>query len=178
MRTTSLSPPRTPKLAKSRRCTAPTKRTGAQCRKFAVGEDDLCRLHGSEAEKWREQSDVCKQVFIGAFGPLPHPCAYDTCNDLVTEIAQYRGIIHHKDENPRNNDPTNLAIMHHQCHMKHHTRTWTRFAGRTHLESTKAKMSAAMSRNANGARCSCGMVSNPGSVSSHAQRLNHTWERL
>jgi hypothetical protein len=29
-------------------------------------------------------------------------------------------VIHHLDENPWNNDPSNLVAMHNPCHMRHH----------------------------------------------------------
>jgi HNH endonuclease/NUMOD3 motif len=57
-------------------------------------------------------------VALAEFGPLPVRCR---CGELVRSLDQYVGVVHHKDENPANNVPENLEIMHHSCHVRHHS---------------------------------------------------------
>lgn len=149
-------------------------------------------------------------IFISHNGELPHPCAY--CHEPVTALStqfdrsQGRGssadvgIIHHKDENPHNNEPSNLEIMHHECHSKHHTSGQPAAHGYTpeirakisrsllgverSLE-MRAKISMTMRGHAPAnrvatllGRCECGMHSNRGAIALHAKRRGHAWTRV
>lgn len=59
-------------------------------------------------------------VWIDANGALPAPCSH--CGETVTEWGKRKGqgAIHHLDEDRSNNDPVNLALMHHGCHTSEH----------------------------------------------------------
>lgn len=54
------------------------------------------------------------------YGEGPWNCG--ECDTQVTVIGQgsNEGVIHHKDKDYLNNDPTNLEMMHHACHLRHH----------------------------------------------------------
>jgi hypothetical protein len=60
------------------------------------------------------------KTFLGYYGQGPWDCAY--CGKLITQCGRGRGlgVVHHIDENKLNNDPLNLAIMHFECHRRHH----------------------------------------------------------
>lgn len=151
------------------------------------------------------------RIFLEHYGDLPHPCAYEPCGQAVTELTRPgqgwgvsadHGVIHHVDENPENNDPNNLQIMHHSCHRKHHTigkpaahgytqevrdKISATLTGRRHPDDMKAKISATMKGRAPAnigelakarSRCECGMISSRGAIASHAKRKGHVWERL
>lgn len=157
------------------------------------------------------QVNVYHRIFLEHYGDLPHPCAYEPCNELVTElkvsglghgVRATQGIIHHVDEDPTNNDPSNLQIMHHSCHRKHHTtgvpaahgytqevrdKISATLTGRRHPDEMKAKISATMKGRApanigeltkSRSRCECGMISSRGAIASHAKCKGHTWERM
>jgi hypothetical protein len=61
-----------------------------------------------------------KRVFITANGLGPWPCIH--CNELIYELGrgERKGNIHHKDEDPTNDVPENLEVLHAGCHVKHH----------------------------------------------------------
>lgn len=65
-------------------------------------------------------SRIYTRIFIETNGNGPWSCA--ECTEEVTVIGQgsTEGVIHHKDENYLNNDPSNLEMMHHACHLRHH----------------------------------------------------------
>ena len=47
--------------------------------------------------------------------------ACELCGRLATETQMY---VHHRDENPMNNDPTNLQTLCGSCHRREHLDTW------------------------------------------------------
>src|SRR6478736_2653040 len=56
-------------------------------------------------------------------GDAPWKC--HSCGEPVTQIGQARmdGNVHHLDEDPWNNAPENLVVMHVLCHQRTHPRT-------------------------------------------------------
>jgi len=70
------------------------------------------------------------EVWLAANGPGPWPCTF--CEQPVARLGGYgapgelhamrssHGIVHHHDENHGNNDPGNLRISHHGCHIRYH----------------------------------------------------------
>lgn len=72
------------------------------------------------------------RIALKAYGPLPVVCR---CGELVRKLSDNDGVVHHKDENVDNNDPSNLEIMHHGCHSSYH------HTGRQPSAETRAKMS-------------------------------------
>jgi hypothetical protein len=75
-------------------------------------------------------------------GSGPWPC--DGCGEPVERLGgsttPTTGIVHHVDENPRNNDIANLRAMHHACHVAHHN------GKRIVSPESRARMSAAQKR--------------------------------
>lgn len=70
--------------------------------------------------------------------PPPWHCAF--CGEPVSFLggsAPLSGMIHHIDEDGRNNDPANLAIVHYGCHTRHHS------TGRPVSQETREKISRA-----------------------------------
>jgi hypothetical protein len=59
-------------------------------------------------------------VYWAKIGTGPWTC--HECNEPVTTIGQARmdGNVHHLDEDPWNNDPANLVVMHVLCHRREH----------------------------------------------------------
>lgn len=47
----------------------------------------------------------------------------DFCSGVVVALNRRQGLVHHRDEDISNNDPSNLGAMHPGCHEKHHIRT-------------------------------------------------------
>lgn len=108
-----------------------------------------------------------QRVFVEANGVGPWPCY--GCDELVVELN-----VHHIDGDHTNDDPDNLAAVHHPCHMRlhhagkprsaetrmkiarahqgkvlspeHAAKARVAFKGRKHSEETKAKMSATRKR--------------------------------
>ena len=74
-----------------------------------------------------------RQVFITANGPGPWPCY--GCDEPVTQDEVH---IHHIDEDPTNDDPSNLASMHQPCHNRLH------LLGRKQSDETRQKRSRTM----------------------------------
>lgn len=58
-----------------------------------------------------------QKVFIQTNGQGPWLCDY--CNQEV-ENEESVLVIHHRDHNKTNNEPSNLGPMHRACHIKHH----------------------------------------------------------
>lgn len=46
----------------------------------------------------------------------PYRCEYEPCSKEMTTLE----VVHHKDEDKYNNNPSNLAAMHKGCHNLHH----------------------------------------------------------
>lgn len=63
-----------------------------------------------------------RAIFVEHNGPGPWSCNYEDCDDLVYEIGRGIGLgnVHHKDHDWTNNDPSNLEMIHHECHVRHH----------------------------------------------------------
>src|SRR5688572_15028073 len=61
-----------------------------------------------------------RRVFIAANGTGPWPCSY--CGKDIIELGRHsgQGHIHHKDEDPTNDVPENLEVLHAKCHRRHH----------------------------------------------------------
>lgn len=61
-----------------------------------------------------------RRVFLSSNGPGPWLCCH--CDEMIHELGQssLRGVIHHVDEDVTNDDPANLEVMHHRCHLEHH----------------------------------------------------------
>ena len=57
---------------------------------------------------------IARLVFVRVNGAAPYICAH--CHSELITLE----VVHHKDENNRNNDPSNLASMHKGCHNVHH----------------------------------------------------------
>jgi hypothetical protein len=63
------------------------------------------------------------KVWIAYHGDPPYVCAH--CSQPVTTLqgrTRGCGVVHHKDEDRSNNDISNLAAMHRECHVSHHNR--------------------------------------------------------
>lgn len=68
-------------------------------------------------------SRVYVKVFIAHHGDPPYVCEH--CGELVVQLTGRTkgcGVVHHKDENRQNNDISNLAAMHRECHVSHHNK--------------------------------------------------------
>lgn len=59
--------------------------------------------------------DAYHQIFVEINGPGPWRC--HGCGELVTKL-----FVHHIDEDPSNNDLSNLVAMHDPCHRSLHHR--------------------------------------------------------
>ena len=68
----------------------------------------------------RRNPGRAKRVFLEANGDAPWACGY--CGGPVYEMGHggLNGLIHHVDEDPTNDVPKNLVMMHDLCHMRHH----------------------------------------------------------
>jgi len=77
----------------------------------------------------RSSQAVYHRAFILRAGPPPWPCF--VCGEDVTDLGRPRpgevegddpecGVVHHLDENPKNNEPGNLAAGHWNCHVRYH----------------------------------------------------------
>lgn len=68
----------------------------------------------------RRNPGRAKRVFLEANGDAPWPCGY--CHTHVHELGHggENGLIHHIDEDPTNDTPDNLVVMHDICHVRHH----------------------------------------------------------
>jgi hypothetical protein len=68
----------------------------------------------------RRNHGRAKRTFLKVNSKGPWICAY--CTDVVTELGlkTQQGVIHHVDEDPTNDVPTNLVVMHNICHIRHH----------------------------------------------------------
>ena len=86
------------------------------------------------------------KIFLNAHGPGPYTCEW--CGGIVERLGggndKLVGVVHHKDENRRNNALTNLVVGHSGCHVRHHTLGNQRSLGLKRSAETCAKMSAAM----------------------------------
>lgn len=75
--------------------------------------------------------------------PLPWTCHF--CGFAITftgGTAPQAGVVHHLDEDRRNNDLSNLAAAHFSCHARHHTneaQAWRRL----HTPKVRARIQAA-----------------------------------
>ncbi len=60
------------------------------------------------------------RTYMKLVGVGPWLCFF--CTQQVTKIGQKRwdGNVHHLDEDPWNNDPSNLEVVHVLCHRRHH----------------------------------------------------------
>ena len=75
------------------------------------------------------------KVALDTYGPFPVTCR---CGGLIHKFSSEDGCVHHKDEDPYNNTPENLEIIHHACHTSHHK------TGFHHTEETKTRISDTM----------------------------------
>lgn len=75
-----------------------------------------------------------RRIFLGANEP-PYICAH--CGEEIVVVKGQEAqalVVHHDDENQRNNDPANLVAMHLACHTSHHLQGKARTpAQRAHL---------------------------------------------
>jgi hypothetical protein len=64
--------------------------------------------------------DIYTQVFLEKNPPPPWTC--EECGEAIDELghASLQGVIHHRDEDFTNNDPSNLVVLHHRCHLRLH----------------------------------------------------------
>ena len=75
---------------------------------------------------------------------LPLPCEF--CSEIIHKMTPNE-VIHHVDEDPWNNDITNLQLMHQGCHKTHHlTGKPSRMTGKKHSAETRAKMRMSSAR--------------------------------
>lgn len=117
------------------------------------------------------------RVFLETYGSGPWPCSF--CDELVTSIGRRTGHVHHRDEDPENDAPENLAIAHPGCHMRHHLEgvphspehsSKVGRKGRKFTPEWRAKLSA---RQRTRVRCSsCGYTSSPQHVGRHEKAVH------
>lgn len=144
-----------------------------------------------------------KKVFLQHNGTGPWECAH--CGKLVMKLGRYwgNGYIHHIDEDKWNNDPSNLTIMHSECHAAHHntgkkhsveTRRQMSESARGHEVSVETRRKIGDANRGNKycvgrqyspetreklrnmgqpVTCECGMTTYPGSMASHLKAKGH-----
>jgi NUMOD3 motif len=83
----------------------------------------------------RGQNRVYRAIFRAHNQP-PYTCSF--CKEQMDELEH----VHHLDEDPSNNAPSNLAAAHAFCHNSHH------HTGMRHTEEIKQQISATVSANA------------------------------
>ena len=147
---------------------------------------------------------IYTRIALETYGPLPVRCR---CGELIYAISAVDGCVHHRDENPRNNTPENLEIIHHTCHTSHHKKGFSHteetrlrisetMTGRTFTDEHRTNLSRALKgrvftdewranigrssreRVQKRGRCSCGWESTRAGVANHAKASGHTWERI
>lgn len=90
------------------------------------------------------------KVWIAHHGEAPYVCEH--CGRRIEKITGRTkgcGVIHHKDEDRSNNDISNLAAMHRECHMSHHQKGKPKLNPRTgwkHSPETREKLRQAALR--------------------------------
>ncbi len=92
-----------------------------------------------------------RAIFQQHYGQPPYTCYF--CGESVTISTgkQLNAlVIHHLDEDPWNNDPTNLRAAHNECHSRHHilspehrTNLLAALTGHTVSPETRSKISQA-----------------------------------
>lgn len=82
----------------------------------------------------RGQNRVYRKIYRDAHGDGPYTCTF--CDEAMTKLE----VVHHRDEDPSNNDLENLKAMHTVCHNKHH------HVGLIHTEDDKMKIGAGLKR--------------------------------
>jgi rubrerythrin len=80
----------------------------------------MATLHAPQAISGKRNTRRYHRVFFETNGSGPWACAI--CDGMVIQTGRgsQDGHIHHKDENPINDVPENLIIMHNACHARVH----------------------------------------------------------
>jgi hypothetical protein len=120
-----------------------------------------------------------QRVFLETNGDGPWLCSY--CDELIYELGRDsgKGNVHHKDEDPLNDTPNNLEVLHAECHVRHHQKGRPHSAehnakigrkGRVFTDEWKAKLSA---RQRTRVRCpECDFTSSPQHVGIHRKKCH------
>lgn len=59
-----------------------------------------------------------QRIFREHKGEGPWPCEF--CDEQVLEMRRGYAVVHHRDHDKNNNDPSNLVAAHTPCHSRHH----------------------------------------------------------
>ena len=111
-----------------------------------------------------------REIFFAYNGPGPWACTFCGCY-IVSEDLD----VHHRDENKKNNDPSNLGAAHRTCHASHHStnrkmpghsehmkKLWREGRMKPHTQTEEARKKVSLARKG---------VPNP----AHSERVRAMW---
>lgn len=122
----------------------------------------LLTAAGLAVEVWGAGLTEYVRVFLQTFGGGPFDCHF--CHERMPWLE----VVHHRDGDHENNDPSNLAPAHGSCHSSHHA------TGRVVSEATKKKLR--VSRPPRKEACpalNCDVVTTVGRLKKHRDQAGH-----
>ena len=94
--------------------------------------EKVCEACGSEYKAWRKVQKFCKECFLAmqnkpgttnkyVFTNIPGKTKHrELAQEILGRKLQTNEVVHHLDEDPRNNEPTNLVVLTRTAHNRLH----------------------------------------------------------